>query len=307
MPTEAEFKAFQNSLRGTDFWQEDNITKERFPLEEDYQAFIAWRFKKMREFEKELNTPMPRSKYIDLVSSINFSDSDARSELMTLALKPVYPIPIGVDDRDVSYRLIPRVGLRPDRMISSVESDILSTDTLGVNTNVQPREPELPAWRSKLGLPEMSSDSNESDWKDGGFVFHQLGALEYQFSKPTDPLGADPATKELWSFSGFDVVIIFRSDGVSEGIYIICNFYPVYPDGEQAETKVIDDLWGYLPWERGNKHRRRVFMAKIADNFSELGSDHKLNLSEVYEYPLEIVEAMITSSGAFVRTTVARN
>lgn len=312
MPTEAEFEAFSKKHRGENYGIRFccELMKEMWPSDEELLAYISWEVDQCKKEEIEWMTPISQSEFIDLVSTMNFTNDDDVSKLMSDMWKPQTPcVPVGIDCTNTAYRLVPDAfhGIRPDRRLSSAEAKgtILSDEILGVNTNVQPREPEQSFWRSKLGLPEMSCEPNESDWKGGGFVFHQLGELQHWVGKLEDMHNSDPDDRR-WYPSKFFVAVRFNSNGISEGIYIFYNFYPTFFDGEQAETKIIGDLWGYLPCP-DYEGEKRFTMAKIADNIKELGFERKLNLSEVYEYPVEIVQAMRTPAGTIVRTTVARD
>lgn len=294
------------------------IMEERWPLEKDLMAYFAWLQKRLDRGEKERNTSISQSDLIHMISTIDYTNEDQRDTLLSVIDKRAVPrCPIGTDMNGVRYRLVPEAyGLQPDRESPPVNCKILDSSVLGVNTNVQPLQPPQPPQtcdpnepdpRHRLGLPEVSSDLNEfGDWKSGGFVFHQLGALELWFDLGESSKDSNFANKGSWQPTSFFVVVRFSCSGDPEGIYIIYNFYPEDDLDGNRDRKIDGYDWGYLSdWEL--KAGIQFSMARIADNIGELGYEHKLNFTEVCDYPVEIVPALQTQLGTIVRATVARD
>jgi len=96
-------------------------------------------------------------------------------------------LPVG-ERNDKVYRIIPGVyGLHPDQPRPKTGHNLISDNVLGVNINVQPRQP---ARTRKGNFLEMRTKLNEPDDPEtDGFVFHQIGALEVRRA---------PQTAKLW-------------------------------------------------------------------------------------------------------------
>jgi hypothetical protein len=101
--------------------------------------------------------------------------------------------------------------------------------------------------------------------------------------------------------TGFRVVVRFGRNGAANGIYLIYDFYPEDECGERG-LKVTGDYWGRLPEDRSNQ---QFSMAKLADTIMELRFGHTFTLTEVLDYPVELVRAVKTPEDAIIRVTIA--
>ena len=101
--------------------------------------------------------------------------------------------------------------------------------------------------------------------------------------------------------TGFRVVVRFGRDGAANGIYIIYDFYPEDAWGDR-ETKIPGYYWGHLPDHKSNQ---QFSIAKLADTIMELRFGRTFTLTEVLDYPVEIVRAMKTPEDAIIRATIA--
>jgi hypothetical protein len=148
----------------------------------------------------------------------------------------------------------------------------------------------------------VSTKFNESDDSEtAGFVFHQIGCLEYWGDKDENFRSLEDADRGLWLSTGFYVVVRFGRNGAANGIYIIYDFYHTDEYG-QGGLRMTGDHWGYLPKSRSNQ---QFSIAKLADTIMELRFGRTFTLTEVLDYPVELVVAMKTSEGAIVRATIA--
>ncbi|KAI9765294.1 MAG: hypothetical protein M1840_007493 [Geoglossum simile] len=170
-------------------------------------------------------------------------------------------------------------------------------NVLGINTNVQPKKP--PKSR-KPHFPAESTISNESDDPGyAGFVFHQIGDLEFWGGGPADLRNLRDYGP--WHSTHFQAVMRFGRNGVANGVYVIYDFYPEHVYLEERQ-KIDHDEWGYLPDDFTDC---QISCAKIADKITDLGPDYTFDFAEALDYPVELVRAVKTSAGAIMRVTVA--
>jgi len=173
----------------------------------------------------------------------------------------LYPhIAIGHYD-GVAYRLVPSTTLL------EATRDIDWEDTryiyppmfLGINVTVTLKEDhaiegeqatrrQLTRKENRTEKSKKSGDSHSTD-DDTGFVFYQLGALEYttglQDVKTTD---IDLLASKTWIDSNFVLVAKIGASGRSEDVYALQFFWPENEDRERF--RVDEDSWGYLPHRR---------------------------------------------------------
>jgi hypothetical protein len=114
-----------------------------------------------------------------MITKMNYNSAFDRSKLVSALQQSFVPwLPVGNDRDGDIYRTLPGAyGLRPDQLKPKTGGlELVSDSVLGVNTNVQTRNP---VGRREANLSEESTQSNTSDDSDvGGFVFHQIGTLE---------------------------------------------------------------------------------------------------------------------------------
>ena len=171
-------------------------------------------------------------------------------------------------------------------------------NVFGVNTNVQPR---IPSRSRKANFSEESTKSNEFDDSDfAGFVFHQIGNLEYWADDPGNLRSYEDAAKGPWRPTQFYAVMRFGRNGAANRVYFVYDFYPE-DDYLEERRKIDDDDWGYLP--RGLTDQQIVF-AKIANKITDLRFGRTFDLTEALDYPVELVRAMKTPENTIIRATV---
>lgn len=234
---------------------------------------------------------------------MNFNNVTSRGKLVNAIQRTIVPwIPVGSDRNGEIYRIVPGAyGLRPDELEPKTEvgRELVSLNVLGVNTNVQPK---IPVGRRQADLSEESSKSNESDDMDtGGFVFHQLGSLEYWGDEAENLTSYEDAANGVWLPTLFRVVVRFGTSGAANGIYIIYDFYPEDEDGSRGQ-KTENECWGQLPEDKSGQ---RVSIARIANKITDLGFGRTFDMTEVFNYPVELVRTVSTKEGALIRATVA--
>src|SRR5271170_1444142 len=93
-------------------------------------------------------------------------------------------------------------------------------------------------------MPDISTTSNDTDDGEGGFVFHQLGTLEYFAGDSNQIINMYELGRGTWLSTGF-CVVRFSSTGQSKGIYLIYDMFPEndYRDRVEIES---DNIWGRL-------------------------------------------------------------
>ena len=191
---------------------------------------------------------------------MNYNSAIDRSKLVSAVEQEVVPwIPVGNDwDGDI-YSIVPGAyGLRSDQLKPKTGGlELVSDNVLGVNTNVQTRNP---VGRREANLSEESTQSNNSDDSDvGGFVFHQIGTLEYWGDEPENFQNMEDAARGPWLETGFCVVMRFTRSGGANGLYIIYDFYPeaqeVLADVSIGGMNILSGVTCLV--EKGNSHSPR--------------------------------------------------
>ncbi|KAI9776301.1 MAG: hypothetical protein M1839_000462 [Geoglossum umbratile] len=259
MPTDAEFLALriEESAKGL-----DALSKRAESL----------RRRADERLKARIMTPIPRKELIEMLATMNFNNITARGKLVDVQQRCVVPwLPVGDRDGEI-YRIIPGAyGLLPDQQNPKTERELASMNVLGVNTNVQL---VIPSQSRKAHFSGESTKSNESDdMEQGGFVFHQIGDLEYWGDEPENLTSYEDAANGDWLSTELHCRQRFDLDG-----------------------------WGLLP---GKGPDQRVAIAKIADKITDLRFGRTFKLTEVIDYPVELVRAVVTPESAIIQVTVA--
>ncbi|KAI9778251.1 MAG: hypothetical protein M1839_008275 [Geoglossum umbratile] len=305
MPTDAEFQAF---------WDEDATNKrtgcsklgdamcETWPVEADRMEFYAWsKAKADKRFKEREMTNVSAQELTEMLATMNFNNDILRGKLVNILERSVVPwLPVGNDRTGAIYRIVPGAfGLLPDQQDPKTNREIVPMNVLGVNTSVQP---EIPSRSPELNFSEESTRSNESDDSDdAGFVFHQIGNLEYWADDPDNLRSYEDAATENWLSTQFHVVMRFGRNGAASGVYVIYDFYPE-DEYLQERRKVDDDDWGYLPSDLTD---RQIAFAKIANQITDLRLGRTFDFTEALDYPVELVRAVKTPENTIVRATAA--
>ncbi|KAI9761715.1 MAG: hypothetical protein M1840_001719 [Geoglossum simile] len=304
MPTDAEFQAFRDGMMPQDRAVRPGLgeaLRKRWPDRADRIAFCMWssaRADKLLE-EREMTNISPEE-LTEMLATMNFNDQIARGKLVNTLERSVVPwLPVGRDQAGTIYRIVPGAyGLLPDQQDPKTDRELVSMNVLGVNTNVQPKIPSRSRGASFSGanFSEESTKSNRPDDPDhAGFVFHQIGNLEFWGDNPDNLRSYADAAKGPWFPTHFYAVMRFGRNGAANGVYVIFDFYP--------ENELIEhDNWGYLP---GDVTNEQVTFAKIADKITDLRFGRTFDFAEALDYPVELVRAVKTPENAIIRVTVA--
>ncbi|KAI9767865.1 MAG: hypothetical protein M1840_005358 [Geoglossum simile] len=235
MPTAAECLAFWNeeNAKGIDALdgRRDAIEK-RWPAHADQMAYYEWSMKRADDEYAAETTPIEPEELTAMIATMNYNSEINRAKLVTAIQRIVVPwLPVGSYQNGGIYR-------GPDQPDPKTDRMLVPTFVLGVNTNVQPA---IPVRSRKANLSEMSTKSNESDDSEiAGFVFHQIGTLEYWGDMVENFHSLDDIARGPWLPTGFRVVVRFGRNGAANGIYIIYDFYPEDEWGER-DVKLDDD------------------------------------------------------------------
>ncbi|KAH0538689.1 hypothetical protein FGG08_004764 [Glutinoglossum americanum] len=305
MPTAAEFQAFWNerlAQKRTTRPKLGEALNKRWPDKADRMAFYDWSdaIADKRLNEREMTNISPEE-LTEVLVTMNFNSDIARGKLVNVLERSVVPwLPVGRDRAGTIYRIVPGAyGLLPDQQDPKTDRELVSMNVLGVNTNVQPT---IPFRSRKANFSEESTRSNESDDFDyAGFVFHQIGNLEYWADDPDDLRNYEDAANGTWSSTQFHAVMRFGRDGAANGVYVIYDFYPEDEYLEERRKTVRKD-WGYLPSDLSNQ---RITLAKIANQITDLRFGRTFDFAEALDYPVELVRAVKTPWDTIIRATVA--
>ncbi|KAI9774189.1 MAG: hypothetical protein M1839_001891 [Geoglossum umbratile] len=290
MPTDAEFQAFWDKRQAQKLATQPKlgeVLRKRWPVKADRMAYYHWSDARADERlnEREMTNISPEE-LTEMLATMNFNSDIARGELgIELARSTV-------SSRErVDYYRINKTP-RPTR-------ELVSMNVLGVNTNVHQM---IPSRSRKANISEESTRSNESDDYDyAGFVFHQIGNLEYWADDPENLRSYGDAAMGTWLPTQFYAVMRFGRNGAANGLYVIYDFYP---EDEYLEErrKIDDDDWGYLPRDLTDQ---QITLAKIANEITDLKFSRTFDFAEALDYPVELVRAMKTPENTIIRITVA--
>jgi len=307
--THADFEAFQEHLAKLDLcgWvAHDNAIVQRFPNPADQEALAKWASARITNSTIRDLTPVDRDDLINKVDRMNYRNDHEQAELIDWMERDMKPwIPIGKDQTKY-YRLVPGAYcLMAHNVDYNMPREMLSENVLGVNTNVAPRKPARDRSRQQ-SMPEVSTMSDETDDGKGGFVFHQLGTLDYFAGDRSQTTSMSKLGRGAWLSTGFCVVVRFDSAGQSKGIYLIYDMFPENDYGDRAEIE-SGDTWGRLvPYAA-----LQFSCARVGATLRELQPGptgfKALTLTEVISHPVELVRAVRSSNGGIIRATIAKD
>jgi len=203
------------------------------------------------------------------------------------------------------YRVLPdafqlRAHLDP---AGTHQHQIVLPNILGVNTNCQPKYPDLKGerWKGDQVLPDESSLSDDSSYNlvndsndTNGFCFHQLGVIEAfgyhkkyftnsrsQLKYFDDTMASDDGKDEDWESTGHVAVVrIDLETSKSSGVYAVFNMFPYYRDDQRSWVNKARTMPHKSP---------RFTLARIADNIAELRWEKTIIWAELHDTPVEIV------------------
>jgi len=303
--THADFEAFQGHLIKLDLcgWlAHHNAIVQRFPNPADRVALGKWASEGITNSTVRGLTPVSRDNLINLVDRMDYTNDYKQAELVDALERDAKAwIPIGKDQTEY-YRLVPGAYCLMVREADySTPHELLSDNVLGVNTSVAPR---TPARGRQQNMSKVSTMSNGADDGKGGFVFHQLGTLEYFAGDRSQTTSMKKMGQGAWLSTGFCVGMRFDSVGRSQGIYIIYDMFPENAYGDRVEIKG-GDTWGRLVPDAA----LQFSCAKVGATLGELQPGptgfKALTLTEVISHPVELVRAVRSSNGSIIRGTIA--
>ncbi|KAI9864087.1 MAG: hypothetical protein M1813_003404 [Trichoglossum hirsutum] len=296
------------------FWKEQNakgiealltreqVIKEKWPDRADRLAYYAWSQERANNAYAQETTPIEPADLEKMIDTINYNNDVDRGKLVSAIEQTVVPwLPVGKHENGGIYRILPGAyGLRPDQPDPETDRTLVSINVLGVNTNVQPR---IPLQSRKANFPEESTQSNESDDPETeGFVFQQIGTLQYWGDDEENFQSLEDDADETWLYTKFCAAVRLGRNGTADGIYIFYDFYPENEDDDERDWKSDDKYWGIL---RKDRTRQQFSMAKLSNTMSELRFEKTFTLTEALDYPVEIVRAVKSPEGTLIRVTTA--
>ena len=299
MPTPIGFKDVFDEMSG---WVSDrrlDYLRGKWPNIADRKAYWEW---VRRTYSCPLfsTSKLSASEFIRKVNTIDFLDDAALDPLAAEVDKDVQPgIPLGRIGK-VLYRLVPDFFcLRPHVLeLPPTNRPVLPECFLGVNSTVQPREPSQPVNRRKANLSEESTSTADSDDTDApGFIFFQLGMLEYQYCSSVEDISEIyDEVKDDFHESGFCVVARLTRFGRVESIHIIFDMFPTMDEEDARFWDTPDNRfryagsdWGMLPTSKDDE---QFSCAKIGDRLAHFGFGVELELTEIIDHPVELVRVV---------------
>jgi hypothetical protein len=283
--TNADFEDLFQKMRelNDDDSAADAYFASKIKTADDGVAYWSWQWQKKQNQRQKTAARIPTAaEYVAKVTNTKYTNDDKVAALTEMLDLPAFPY-IGLGNHQGNgFRLAPNPHLlaptKEDFDMS--QRDILPEIMLGINKNVEP----LPAnEEGKSTRKENNSDESTestdstSNNDDTGFVFYQLGALEYVSAEAWKPeLAASDPNSFYWCDTGYVVVILIDSNGQGKDVYLLYNFRPMdREDGDWERYPVREWEWGWLP---GDSVRRAGI--KIAAKFSDLRHDYPIHLPD---------------------------
>lgn len=278
--------------------------RELLPNDDDYQAFRAYSSQKTRNQVAQARTPaITAEDFVRAVDTQRLLSPTVYQGLVEKMTHSTVPwVAMGRNaEHTILYRLVPDpLALRPhDSSPPTTAHQVLPLWFLGMNEDVQPRQPAVPLSRRHANLSETSANSAESDDTTPGFVFFQLGKLEWvdiSADGDTEPYrlaGAD------WLDTGFCVVARLSTTGYAEGIHVLADMFPLNGDTGKREQITGPD-WGIPP----RLENLQFSCARIGHRLEEMGFGRELTWTNIVEHPVELVWTKIMGDGRAMRATV---
>lgn len=280
--TDADFRrieqTLQNFVRSQDFDAADRYFATEITNSAQGRAYSRWKLQELSNTRDKMVIPSA-AEYIAKIKDTKYTNDDEVAQLTELLSLPAFPyIGLGVH-KGCGFRLAPNPRLLAPTTADSdheqTQRDVLPHIMLGVNKNVEPL-PTDQQKRKRTRKENNSDESNEStdstsNNDETGFVFYQLGRLEYVSADQWDPTIQDPNSL-FWQDSGYVVVVLIDSNGNGADTYLLYNFRPL-EDGTRHQ--VDDSEWGWLP---GDTIRRAGI--KIAAKISDLRHGYPISLPD---------------------------
>ncbi|KAH6665729.1 hypothetical protein B0J14DRAFT_605739, partial [Halenospora varia] len=272
MPTENDFRAFEATIKN--LWRVSEraaAIEKQYASASDRNQFYQWRVDAVRPGGPE--PPLSTREILTKLQSTNLRNPSQR-EAMELAINSGFEaayLPLGVDAPGNHYR----VWLRTNALVvnptkTDITRTLLPPSILGVNT-------DCVVSRTTNHRKETSEESNVSNETDdtstGGFVCFQIGQVESRAGRRADEANYE---SEEWSYTGFGLVMRFSSNGDSEGLYLLYDFWPedLVAGNFARDRRISDASWGKLPG-----FELQFSCAKIAEkeDIENLSEGFKLN------------------------------
>ncbi|KAK8226726.1 hypothetical protein HDK77DRAFT_502646 [Phyllosticta capitalensis] len=287
-----------------------------------FRAALAWGEAENIKAMNRLNTPYPVEELVDGIHTINFfhnSSPDYKAWYDKMTHNARLPIPLGCTSKAL-YQLRPCPGgLLPDnkdKEDTMDEYDIMPPCFLGVNMNV-PAPQDIPSPGNPLPAtspppPEQNADQRKEQRtvestelttsEDGstGFIFYQLGALEYT-TFPTRPEHYPPRPNDFLS-TDYYVVAKLSNSGMATELWIIQDkFLEECEEGDRPDEP--DQDVGVLKLDN-----LKISMARLhSDNIRLLENrtfDTPITWLEQKHDQMELVNLRRMPDGSLVRLTV---
>jgi hypothetical protein len=285
-----KFKSVAEALR-TDsrtimpIMEHSAVMDAQLPDLDERERYLKWSSAVADAKPKIRDDPgMTAEEFMREVDSVNLLPGKPSDRLITFMQKNYQnPIAIGFES-DIIYRLV----LSPFELLPHQKTfqdasgrSLLSPSFLGINTTAQPQEP-TPTNLQKPNPSEISACNAESDDANRpGFVFLQLGSLEYNWLEdgeqgwPADD-DEDDEDEFFWLPTNFSLVARVGPDGKADGIYAVYNVFQedIHLGGKRHLVSPRDTRWGTPPtaWDK----YEQFFCARVGNRLSEFGKRHHM-------------------------------
>ncbi|PVH97313.1 hypothetical protein DM02DRAFT_730639 [Periconia macrospinosa] len=267
--------------------------RELFKDKEEMFEFAGWianRGLRRAQASSRLVLP-PITELQNAITHTNYRNDDEVQNLDKLLDDDPY-VPLGTVN-GIAYRLMPRsTVLQSDREPGydpSILASLVYDYFLAIDFNsTHPASNDAPAPTE----PDRSSNSDPKD--DKGFVFFQLGDLEWTPCLPKN-LTNQERLHGKWLPTDFVVVLRLSKWGKPSGIYIVYNFHPF--NGKSGPEFAYVTRPFHSSRGRLRNYEKQIFCAKIAGDFGDFKERKPFALTEVVQEPKEIVRVIKNAEG----------
>jgi hypothetical protein len=305
-----KFKSVAEALR-TDsrtimpIMEHSAVMDAQLPDLDERERYLKWSSAVADAKPKIRDDPgMTAEEFMREVDSVNLLPGKPSDRLITFMQKNYQnPIAIGFES-DIIYRLV----LSPFELLPHQKTfqdasgrSLLSPSFLGINTTAQPQEP-TPTNLQKPNPSEISACNAESDDANRpGFVFLQLGSLEYNWLEdgeqgwPADD-DEDDEDEFFWLPTNFSLVARVGPDGKADGIYAVYNVFQqdIHAGTERYLVEPGDFAWGTPPaaWADSKDEYDHFGCARVGNRLSDFGKRHHMVWTDKIRDPIELVRVL---------------
>ncbi|KAL1647132.1 hypothetical protein SLS58_002903 [Diplodia intermedia] len=289
-PTDADYEEFfedacRNKVHGDQY---SEFLRQRFPERRDRKAYYEWGCRELRLKNQRDDDVVSHTDFAAHVDNMSFYDKAAVGTLTTSSALYLTLSPCFAERGDAKYS----------------EGILTDCNFLGVNLPVsvsRRKDQHFPSDESTTGGGGPSSTPIVHKTVPG-FVFHQLGVLQYMDND--DEMGVpatnDEAAERPWMATGYVLVArIVPDDGRIDGVYAIYDIHQQHYDDDYSESGISPSSRRMAVEDDCPDLRFTCARLRVRLEGSRFGMT--MEWSEVVTAPVELVRMLRFSRGPLER------